>query len=53
MPIVHNTKEWGMKKITIILVILFMSLSAWFPGAQQAVLAAEKAVKITVPDCRA
>ncbi len=42
-----------MKKIAIILAILFMSLSAWFPGAQQTVLAAEKAVQITVPDCRA
>jgi len=53
MPIVQNTKEWGMKKITIILVILFMSLSAWFPGTRQTVLAAEKAVQMTVPDCRA
>ena len=42
-----------MKKITIILVILLMSLSVWFPGARQTALAAEKAVQITVPDCRA
>jgi hypothetical protein len=53
MPIVQNTKEWGMKKITIILVILFMSLPAWFPGARQTLLAAEKAVQMTVPECNA
>ena len=53
MPIVQNTEEWGMKKITIILVILFISLTAWFPGAQQTALAAEKAVQMTVPECNA
>jgi hypothetical protein len=53
MPIVQNTEEWGMKKITILLVIFFMSLSVWFPGAQQTVLAAEKAVQMTVPECNA
>lgn len=51
MPIVQNTEEWDMKKITILLVLLFMSLSAWFPGAPQTVLAAEKAVQMTVPKC--
>jgi hypothetical protein len=42
-----------MKGKTIILTILFLSLIAWFPAAPQTALAAEKAVQITVPDCRA
>jgi hypothetical protein len=42
-----------MKKTTIILIILFMSLSVWFPGARQTLLAAEKAVQMTVPECSA
>jgi hypothetical protein len=40
-----------MKGKTIILTVLLMSLIAWFPGVQQTVLAAEKAVQMTVPEC--
>jgi hypothetical protein len=42
-----------MKKISIILVILFISLSVWFPGARQTLLAAEKVVQMTVSECNA
>jgi hypothetical protein len=42
-----------MKKITIILVLLFMGLSMWFPGVPQTLLAAEKAVQMTVSECNA
>ena len=38
---------------TIIFTVLLMSLIACFPSAQQTVLAAEKAVQMTVPECNA
>jgi hypothetical protein len=46
-------KEWVMKKMTIVLSILFFSLLVWFPSAQQTLLAAEKAVQLTVSECNA
>jgi len=42
-----------MKGKTILLTVLLMSLIAWFTGAQQTVLAAEKAVQMAVPECNA
>jgi len=42
-----------MKRKSIILTILLMSLIAWLPGASQMALAAEKAVQLTVPECNA
>lgn len=51
MTIIRNTKEWVMKKMTIVLSILFFGLLVWFPSAQQTLLAAEKAVQLTVSEC--
>lgn len=42
-----------MKGKTILLTVLLMSLITWFPGALQMVLAAEKAVQMTVYECNA
>lgn len=42
-----------MKGKTILLTVFLMSLMVWFPGVRQTVLAAEKAVQMTVPECNA
>ena len=42
-----------MKRKTIIFAVLLISLIAWLPGAPQTVLAAEKAVQLTVRECNA
>jgi len=53
MAAVQISKGWFMQRKTILFIILLMSLMAWFPGAQQTILAAEKAVQLTVPECQA
>jgi hypothetical protein len=42
-----------MQRKKILLILLLMSLMAWFPGAQRTILAAEKALQMTVPECQA